>query len=181
MAALLRSPRFLALVLLVASAATILTALGFEHIGGYEPCALCLRERIPYYIALPLAAVTLLAAVLKAPRPLMALLFGLLTLLMLVSAWLGIYHAGVEWDLWEGPASCGATSGPADAGSMLNSLQGGNTGPSCDEAVWRFLGLSFAGWNVVASAFLFAVAFLGIKASARIGTEKASQDSGTQA
>ncbi|MBZ8135349.1 disulfide bond formation protein B [Afifella sp. IM 167] len=167
MAALIRSPRALALILLVASAATILTFLGYEHIGGYEPCALCLRERIPYYIALPLAAVTLAAAFVKAPPPLLALLFGLLTLLMLVSAWLGIYHAGVEWHFWEGPATCGATSGPSSAGSMLNSLQAGHVGPSCDEAVWRFLGLSFAGWNVLASAFLFVVAFLGIKASAR--------------
>ncbi|MGZ8417342.1 MAG: disulfide bond formation protein B, partial [Methyloceanibacter sp.] len=31
----------------------------------------------------------------------------------------------------------------------------------CDEASWRFLGLSFAGWNAVASAFLAAVAAFG--------------------
>ena len=31
--------------------------------------------------------------------------------------------------------------------------------PSCDEAAGRFLGLSFAGWNVLASAFWAAVGY----------------------
>jgi disulfide bond formation protein DsbB len=30
---------------------------GFEHIGGYIPCALCLTQRIPYYVAAPLMLV----------------------------------------------------------------------------------------------------------------------------
>jgi disulfide bond formation protein DsbB len=35
----------------------------------------------------------------------------------------------------------------------------------CDEAAWRFLGLSFAGWNVIASLLLAAGAtFSAIKA-----------------
>ena len=31
--------------------------------------------------------------------------------------------------------------------------------PSCDEAAGRFLGLSFAGWNVLASAALAAIGY----------------------
>ena len=38
------------------SAATILGALAFEHFGGYQPCALCLMQRTPYYLGVPLAA-----------------------------------------------------------------------------------------------------------------------------
>ena len=34
-------------------------------------------------------------------------------------------------------------------------------GPSCTEASLRVLGLSFAGWNVIASLILAAIAFLG--------------------
>ena len=42
-------------------AATVGTALGFEHIGGYLPCMLCLEQRTPYYIGVPLMLLALLA------------------------------------------------------------------------------------------------------------------------
>ena len=32
----------------VGAAVTILTALAFEHLGGYAPCPLCLEERYTY-------------------------------------------------------------------------------------------------------------------------------------
>jgi disulfide bond formation protein DsbB len=37
----------------------------------------------------------------------------------------------------------------------------------CDEAAWRFLGISLAGYNAVISAALAAVALLGAKAAAK--------------
>jgi disulfide bond formation protein DsbB len=38
---------------------TVGSALAFEHIGGYIPCALCLLQRDPYYYAIPLGAVAM--------------------------------------------------------------------------------------------------------------------------
>ena len=72
---------------------------------------------------------------------------ALLALLMLYNAGLGAYHAGVEWGFWEGPASCAPSVGVGSAADMLDQLQNAHA-PSCTEATWRFLGLSFAGWNV---------------------------------
>ena len=46
-----------ALFLAVAMAVVVGSALGFEHIGGYIPCALCLEQRTPYYIGAPLMLV----------------------------------------------------------------------------------------------------------------------------
>ena len=43
-------------------AATVGTALGFEHIGGYIPCKLCLEQRTPYYVGVPLMALAALAS-----------------------------------------------------------------------------------------------------------------------
>ena len=43
------------LVLAVAMAAVVGTALGFQYIGGYIPCELCLMQRQPYYYAIPIA------------------------------------------------------------------------------------------------------------------------------
>ncbi|MCT8268083.1 disulfide bond formation protein B [Afifella sp. JA880] len=157
MAATDRTLRLLALLLFLAAGATILTALGFEHIGGYQPCALCLRERLPYYIALPITLVTVLAVWRGAPRGLLAALFGVLAIIWAVSFGLGVHHAGVEYHWWKGPDTCVQTGGPGDAASMFNSLQSGVSGPSCDEALWHLFGLSFAGWNAVASLFLVAL------------------------
>lgn len=149
-----------ALFLGIAMAIVVGTALGFEHIGGYIPCALCLEQRMPYYIGAPLMLVA--AIVSKAGGPSWAVrgLLAIGGLLMLYGLVLGVYHSGVEWHWWEGPASC-ATSADAvtkDAGSLLGDLSSKKP-PSCDAAALRVLGLSFAGWNVLASAALAAVAF----------------------
>ncbi len=152
-------PVQLALAFLLLAAVTILGALGFEHIGGYQPCALCLMQRTPYYIGAPLAAVTVAALMMNAPRmPVMAL-FAALALLALYNVGLGTYHSGIEWKFWDGPASC---SGAGNiGGDILGSLQN-ETAPSCTDAVWRFLGLSFAGWNVVVSLLLAGLAITGL-------------------
>jgi disulfide bond formation protein DsbB len=140
--------------ILLAAAATIAGALIFEHGFGLRPCKLCLQQRIPYYLAMPLAAV----AIVLPPRWQQAALLGL-ALVFVVSAGLGIHHAGVEWGFWLGPSDCGGTPA-AQAGSMgdfLNQLQTTRV-VSCTEAAWRFLGLSLAGWNAVISLGLAGLA-----------------------
>jgi disulfide bond formation protein DsbB len=158
----------LALVMLVVAVATILGALGFQYIGGYEPCALCLMQRTPYYAGIPLAAAAGIAVWLKAPRWLTALLFAAFGLLLLYNAGLAVYHSGVEWGFWEGPESCSQSQVGGSAASMLSTLDA-VTPASCTDAVWRFLGLSFAGWNVPISALLAALGFY----AARLAWRKA--------
>ena len=78
------------------------------------------------------------------------------------NAWLGAYHAGVEWQFWQGPTDC---SGPVvDLGSAGNLLQRLETTKviRCDEVQWRFLGLSLAGYNVLISLAMAAIAGWGI-------------------
>ena len=143
-----------ALAILIAAAATIGGALVFEHGLGLRPCKLCLMQRDPYYIAMPLALATALAP----PRLAKAGLV-VLALVMIVSAGLGAYHAGVEWGFFAGPSDCGGTPAPTAAtmGDFLNQLQNSRV-VSCTEAAWRFLGLSLAGWNVVISLALAGLA-----------------------
>ena len=75
---------------------------------------------------------------------------------------LGTYHAGVEWHWWAGPADC---SGPLTdlrtGGSLLNQLHAVHV-VRCDEAAWRFLGLSLAGYNVLVSLALAIIAVFGL-------------------
>ncbi|MCB1418711.1 MAG: disulfide bond formation protein B [Notoacmeibacter sp.] len=146
--------------LALAMAGTVGTALGFEHIGGFIPCALCLEQRIPYYIGAPLMALAVLAAWMNLPGIVIRLLLLAGAGLMAGGLVLGIYHSGVEWHWWAGPADCsGAAFQTKDVNDLFSDLS--KRPPSCDQAAGRFLGLSFAGWNVFASAFLMAVALKG--------------------
>lgn len=149
--------RFGAAALFLAIVA-ILTALGFQYIGGYVPCMLCLLERYAYYAGIPVLFIALILAS-GGYRTAAAVLFFVVGLAFLANAGLGVYHAGAEWKFWPGPATCGGgESLTTSAGSLLKDIQGIKV-MKCDEASFRFLGISFAGWNVVASALIMALAF----------------------
>ncbi|MBX3584349.1 MAG: disulfide bond formation protein B [Rhizobiaceae bacterium] len=146
---------------LLGMAVTVGGALGFQHLGGYIPCKLCLEQRIPHYIGIPVMALALISSLLRLPPVVTRGLLLVGTALMLWSIWLGGFHSGVEWGFWAGPTDCGVVSAPQD-GNLLDQLDT-LIPPSCDQAAGRFLGLSFAGWNVVASgviAIITAVAAL---------------------
>lgn len=152
-------------ILTLVSGATIATAWGFELIGGFVPCALCLQERIPYYIGVPLALVSLVLAIAGGPGWLRRLGLLAVAAVFAYGAYLGTYHAGAEWGFWPGPTDCAAGAAPpsTDAADILSQIQGMRI-VSCTEASWRFpegWGLSFAGWNAAASLFLVLVALWG--------------------
>jgi disulfide bond formation protein DsbB len=154
--------RATAIFLALAMAATVGTALGFEHIGHYIPCKLCLGQRVPYYVGVPVMALAVVSATLRWPPLLTRGLLLAGGLLMVWGLYLGVFHAGVEWGFWAGPTDCGAVAGPADTGGkgVLDAIDK-FVPPSCDKAALRILGLSFAGWNAVASFFLAIIAFRG--------------------
>ena len=143
----------------IAMTVVVGTALGFEHIGGFVPCKLCLEQRQPYYIGVPIAVVTLIGAYLRWPAVIVRGGLLIVALLMAYGLALGVYHSGVEWAWWMGPADCSTSSTTGittDANNLLGALDD-ITPPSCDQAAGRFLGLSFAGWNVIASFVLMLV------------------------
>lgn len=142
---------------MVAAIGVLLAAFGFQYIGGFVPCELCYLQRIPYYVSIPLLFVTLTTLTAGYPR-LAALLFFAASLVFLANAGLGVYQAGAEWKFWPGPTSCSGEQPIAkQAGSMLDALKT-TAVVRCDVAQIRILGLSFAGWNVIVSMVLFALA-----------------------
>jgi disulfide bond formation protein DsbB len=142
-------------VVLLAAAVVIGAALAFEQIGGLAPCPLCLQQRYAYYAGIPalfLALVLLWARHTRAA----ATVFLLVGLGFLANAGLGTYHAGVEWKLWPGPDTCAAVGTQplgSTGGGILKDLATTRV-IRCDEVPWQFLGLSLAGWNVVACLLL---------------------------
>ena len=161
----LTPPRAAALAL-IGAAATIAGAWWFEFVAGLEPCPLCLEQRLPYYLGMPLALLAIVLAHTAKPRA-AGMALAAFALLMVYGAGLGVYHSGIEWELWKGPDACsGGGEIPRDAGSLLESLGQGRV-PSCTEAAWRFLGLSLAGYNVLLSAALTVIAAIGAHAGLR--------------
>jgi disulfide bond formation protein DsbB len=162
----------------VLSLATILGAWGFELIGGYTPCHLCLGERIPYYVGVPIAALAVFAAMtgrVAVTRMLLLIVAGV----FIWSVYLGVYHAGVEWRWWPGPPACSGDISQVtlgQGGNLLGQLEEGHRVVSCTDATWHFpgdWGLSFAGWNAVISAAVVAMALLG----ALLPTRRSAQGS----
>lgn len=151
-----------ALLVTLGMAFTVGSALAFEHIGGYIPCALCLLQRDPYYYGIPLGILAVLSVVLKLPAWTTRGLLAVIALMMIVGAGMGVYHSGVEWHFWAGPSACStaAQGVTTNAGDLLGDLNSKKP-PSCDAASLRVLGLSFAGWNVLASLALAAIALRG--------------------
>jgi disulfide bond formation protein DsbB len=150
-----------AITIAVVGAAAILGAFYFQYALGLAPCPLCLEQRIAYYVAIPLALILAFAAARSAPRGLLVAGLAVIALAMLVNAGLGVYHAGVEWKFWPGPTDCsGPVTNLGRASDLMSKLRN-VTVVRCDEAAWRFLGLSLAGYNVLISAALAGVAAWG--------------------
>ncbi|HUZ90357.1 MAG TPA: disulfide bond formation protein B [Methylocella sp.] len=157
----IRTPFFIALAILAVAVASIAGALLFEALG-YLPCELCLKERIPYYAAIPIAALALFFAARGRKALLRATLAGLV-LIFAASAVFGAYHAGVEWGFWAGPTECtGALNHAASIEDFVKQLQTVKV-VRCDSAALRILGLSLAGWNAIISAGLAALAVRGLR------------------
>lgn len=150
-----------ALAIGIVAAATLAGAWFFQLVLGIQPCPLCLEQRYAYYLAVPLAVVVALAAR-HAPRLIVITGLGLLALAALGNAVLGGYHAGVEWGFWPGPTECtGPVVDLGSAGSLLQRLDSVKV-IRCDEVQWRFLGVSLAGYNVLISLLMAAIAAWGI-------------------
>ncbi|MCY1743204.1 disulfide bond formation protein B [Ensifer sp. SL37] len=157
-----RQHLLIAVIVTLGMAATVGGALGFEHVGGYIPCALCLLQRDPYYWGIPVGVLAIATSAFKLPAWTTRTLLLIVGILMLVGAGMGVYHSGAEWGFWEGPSTCATTAQgiSSNVGDLLGDLDSKH-GPSCTEASLRVLGLSFAGWNVVASLILAAIALRG--------------------
>jgi disulfide bond formation protein DsbB len=155
-------PLPVAALVLAGAAVTLAGAWTFQSLG-VEPCELCLKQRYPYYVSLPLAAAAVFLAR-NAQTNAARIILALLAAIFFGSAIFGGYHAGVEWKLWAGPTDCtGDFVKPASMEDFRRLLQTTRI-VRCDEVSLRIFGLSLADWNVVVSAGLTLIAGFGATA-----------------
>lgn len=128
------------------SAAMLIGAWAFQHVGGLAPCKMCVWQRWPHGAAALLGPAAIVFA--GALVPLLGAVAALAT------AGIGVYHTGVERHWWEGPASC--SSGSIEGLTPQELLAQITAAPvvQCDQVAWEMLGLSMASWNALASLFL---------------------------
>lgn len=157
------------LLALLASAAMLAIAHGFETFGHLAPCHLCLKQREAYWIALAVAAATMAAPYISS-RPPWRRIGGLaLAAIFAYGAYLAAFQAGAEWKWWPAPEGC-SSAGPVSASALKALLNGAAAAtPPCDKAAWVFLGLSMAGWNFVASATLAGLSLASTLVKAQTG------------
>lgn len=139
----------------------ILGALGSQVFGGLVPCELCLGQRMAYYWGLPVLAAIL---VLWNRLPI-AVWYVLMAVAAAIFAWgfyMGLFHAGVEWGFWPGPTACTGVTGTEMSFDDLGDINAAPRVVPCDVVQFRFLGISFAGYNALVSAAVVTLLLVAI-------------------
>lgn len=155
-----------AILILLLSVAAPIFAIGSEIWWGLAPCALCLWQRWPYWVAAGLAAIGVVV-----PGRARSVLLVLAGLGAFASAAIGGFHVGVEQGWWPSPLpGCAAPTagGAASIDDMMRSLAAAPNKP-CDAATYLIPGLplSMAAMNLIYGLGLGALALVLARRGAR--------------
>jgi len=137
----------------------ILGAWGSQLIGGLVPCELCLEQRLAYYWGLPILALVLVFWN-RLPLTVWYIAMAIVLAIFVWGTYMAGYHAGVEWGFWPGPTACTGTGGGLNFNDLTN-INASRVVP-CDAVQFRFLGLSLAGYNLLASLVIVGLLVLSI-------------------
>ncbi|MEK7820734.1 MAG: disulfide bond formation protein B [Pseudomonadota bacterium] len=144
-----------AALLLAASLVALAAALVAQYAGGLEPCPLCLYQRVPFAAGAALAVLALAAK----PQT-RGLALALAGAGFAANAGIALYHVGVE-NHWWASAVCGGKPPAIATVEDLRRALGQPAPKACDTVDWTLFGISMAGYNIVISSGLAALAFAG--------------------
>ena len=136
--------------LLASSLMPILVAYTAQHVFHIEPCKLCLYQRVPFFVILALSVSLFMTKNYAAAR----IACFTCAFLFAVNGALSFYHAGVEYGIFRNAFKCMdvGNSSAQSIEDIYDQLLGSGarlTMPSCEKALFRFVGISFAGWNFI--------------------------------
>ena len=127
---------------------SIISAFFIEYVLGYQPCNLCLIQRIPYLLCLILIILNYYQK--KNEKFIILLLILSLSFSFLIS----FYHFGIEQGFFEESTVCKMknTSDIISKEELLKQLQLKTV--SCKDVTFRILGFSLTTFNMVISLIL---------------------------
>ncbi len=137
----------LAILLVFCSFALILAYIS-QYAFNFQPCILCLYQRIPYFFVVFLA---ILGLIFLNKKYFGRLIIILSIIALFVNSGLAFYQVGIEQKIFKMTSKCG------DDLSQINSLEelrdaiNNKKSARCDEPELFILGLSMAAWNMIFS------------------------------
>jgi disulfide bond formation protein DsbB len=142
------SKKNLFLAIFLISFIALMSAYFIEYVLGYQPCNLCLYERIPYFLAI----LILLANFKYNNLEKHVILF--LAIIFFIATLLSLYHLGIEQGLIEESLLCNVEKGTniIDKNEILKQLQQKNI--SCKDVAFKIFGLSLTSFNIIISLLL---------------------------
>lgn len=123
-------------------------AFAFQHLGGLDPCVLCIYQRWAWAAVIAASVLALAFARNGAAARILLVLTGLA---MLIGAGLAGFHVGVEQHWWAGTSECSGITGKAQTVEELKRQLFATPVTRCDEVAWSLAGISMAGWNLILS------------------------------
>ena len=137
-------------ILFILNVVILMSAYAIQYILGYQPCNLCLIERIPYGLAI----IILILNYTFSKDEIFYIV--LLLLIYFFSIIISIYHLGIEQGFIEESTICVSKNLEIiTKEEILKSLQ--NLNISCKNVAFKFLGLSLTTYNIIISLFMFLI------------------------
>ncbi len=134
------------LVVLGYSIFAIIYALYIEYYLNYQPCKLCLYQRVPFILAV---FVSFVGFNFPTKDEVLILLITIFVVGMIISG----YHFGIENNIFEEFKGCSNNSlNITDKANLLKSLN--QTLPSCKDMSFTLFGISLAGLNFLSTLFI---------------------------
>ena len=144
-------------IILFISVISIISAFFIEYALGYQPCNLCLIQRIPYGLCIILIIYNFIQK--KSEK----FIILLLSLTFSFSFFISFYHFGIEQGFFEESAVCTMknSSNIISKEELLKQLQLKSV--SCKDVTFRIFGFSLTSFNMVLSLILFILSFIIFK------------------
>ncbi len=138
----------LIILIFLISAVALISAFFIEHILGYQPCNLCVLERIPYILAI---IITLLNYKLNQFEKYFVFL---LMIVFLAATILSLYHFGIEQGFIKESLVCDLknSSDILSKEEILKQLKEKNV--SCKDVTFKIFGLSLTSYNIIISLLI---------------------------
>jgi len=129
----------------------LISAFIIEYFLNHKPCKLCLYERIPYFLSVPLITKILFI------RGYEKVTLLILSLVFVGSTMLAFYHFGIEQGFFSESLICSIEnlSKTLSKEQLLEQLKQNNIG--CKNVSFRIFGLSLAAINTIFSLVLSAI------------------------